>query len=205
MAEADCTELILASASAARRDLLQAAGLDFRVQPSSVDEPAIRLELQRRPETLTPARVAEQLAFAKARQVSGENRHSLVIGADQVLAVGDGMLSKPRSMAEARDMLLELRGRTHHLYTSVALAASGEVSWTHSETAALTMRQFSPAFLDDYLARCGARACNSPGAYEIESLGIQLFERIEGDYFAILGLPLVPLLGELRARGFLAE
>jgi septum formation protein len=205
MAEADRTGLILASASAARRNLLQAAGLEFRVQPSSIDEPAIRLELRRRPETFTPARIAEQLALAKARQVSGEKPDSLVIGADQVLAIGKTMLSKPRTMAEARDMLLELRGRTHHLHTTVALAASGEVDWSHSETATLTMRRFSPTFIDDYLSRCGARACNSPGAYEIESFGIQLFERIEGDYFAILGLPLLPLLGALRARGFLAE
>ena len=204
MAESNGIELVLASASFARRNLLTSAGVDFRVQPSSIDEQAIRLELRHGGDACSPARIAEQLAWAKVRQVSGENSGTLVIGADQVLALGAELLFKPRDMAEARHMLLSLRGRTHHLHTTVALATAGEVLWSCSETAKLTMREFSPAFISDYLARFGTRVANSPGGYEIEALGIQLFERIEGDYFGILGLPLLPLLAELRARGVLA-
>jgi len=205
MVEATPAELILASASPARRELLRAAGLAFRVEPSRIDEPALRQKLLLEPDTATPSRIAAELAFAKARQVSSDRGRALVIGADQVLNINGKILPKPREVGEARAMLMELRGRTHHLHTTVALAGAGDIVWSHSETASLTVRPFSEAFLEDYLARLGTRACNSPGGYEIESLGIQLFERIEGDYFAILGLPLLPLLAELRSRGFLAD
>ncbi|HXF52913.1 MAG TPA: nucleoside triphosphate pyrophosphatase [Hyphomicrobiaceae bacterium] len=205
MAEATHAELILASASSARRALLEAAGLAFRVEPSHIDEPALRQKLLLEPDTARPARVASELAFAKARQVSCDHRRTLVIGADQVLNLAGKILPKPREAGEARAMLMELRGRTHHLHTTVALAAAGDIVWSHCETASLTVRPFSEAFLEEYLARLGARVCNSPGGYEIEALGIRLFERIEGDYFGILGLPLLPLLAELRSRGFLTD
>lgn len=204
MAEAGHPELVLASASITRQNLLKAAGLVFRIEPATVDEHAIRAKLRRHPETRTPTHVVEELARAKARQVSAVRADAVVIGADQVLALGDEIFSKPHGIDEAREALLRFRGRTHHLHTTVATARAGDVLWSHSETAALTMRSFSDTFLADYLARQGAGACNSPGGYEIEGLGIQLFERIEGDYFGILGLPLLPLLAELRARGYLA-
>jgi septum formation protein len=204
MAEAERVELILASRSVARQHLLSAAGLVFRVVPSTVDEQAIRSELRRLGGPCSASQIAEQLAAAKARQVSRDHRSALVIGADQVLALGQEVIPKPGDVAEARHILLKLRGKTHHLHTSVALARAGDALWSHGETAELTMREFSSAFLSDYLARCGPDICNSVGAYEIEALGVQLFERIAGDHFAILGLPLLPLLGELRARGILA-
>jgi septum formation protein len=204
VAEAGHPELVLASASITRQNLLKAAGLVFRIEPATVDEHAIRAKLSQYPETRAPAHVAKELARAKARQVSTGRSDALVIGADQVLALSDEILSKPNDIDEARDALLRLRGRTHHLHTTVALARAGDVLWSHDETATLTMRSFSDTFLADYLARRGLAVCNSPGGYEIEGLGIQLFERIEGDYFGILGLPLLPLLAELRAHGYLA-
>jgi septum formation protein len=203
MADAGHPELVLASASITRQNLLKSTGLAFRIEPATVDEHAIRAKLRQQPGAHAPAHVAEQLARAKARQVSAASGELLVIGADQVLALGDEIFAKPRNIDEARDALLRLRGRTHHLHTTVALARAGDVLWSHGETAALTMRSFSDVFLADYLARRGMTVCSSPGGYEIEGLGIQLFERIEGDYFGILGLPLVPLLAELRARGYL--
>lgn len=204
MAEAGHPELVLASASITRQNLLKAAGLVFHIEPATVDEHAIRAGLRKQPGIRAPAQIAEELARAKARQVGAGSNETLVIGADQVLALGDEIISKPHNIDEARDALLRLRGKTHHLHTAVVLARAGDVPWSHDETAALTMRSFSDTFLADYLARQGAGACNSPGGYEIEGLGIQLFERIEGDYFGILGLPLLPLLAELRARGYLA-
>ena len=203
MADAGRPELVLASASITRQNLMKSAGLSFRIEHATVDEHAIRAKLRQQPATCAPARVAEQLARAKARQVSAGSSEILVVGADQVLALGDEIFSKPRDIDEARGTLLRLRGRTHHLHTTVALAHAGDVLWSHGETAALTMHSFSDVFLDDYLARRGLAVCSSPGGYEIEGLGIQLFEQIEGDYFGILGLPLLPLLAELRARGYL--
>jgi septum formation protein len=204
MAEAGHPELVLASASITRQNLLKAAGLVFRIEPATVDEHAIRMKLHQKPGIRAPAQIAEELARTKARQVSAGKSDAVVIGADQVLALGDEIFSKPRNIDEARDALLRLRGKTHHLHTAVVLACGGDVRWSHGETAALMMRSFSDTFLADYLARRGLAVCNSPGGYEIEGLGIQLFEQIEGDYFGILGLPLLPLLAELRARGYLA-
>lgn len=203
-ATANVQEIVLASTSRARRELLAAAGVAFTVQAADVDEPAVRAKLGsgRRVE---PRHVAEVLAAAKAEDVGGKRPGSLVIGADQVLALGDELLSKAPTLEAARTTLRKLRGRTHELHSAVAFAQKGKVAWAHVATARLTMRDFSDAFLDDYLKRAGDSVGQSVGAYELEGLGVQLFERIEGDYFTILGLPLLPVLAELRARGILAR
>jgi septum formation protein len=194
--------VVLASASRARRELLAAAGVAFTVEPADVDEPALRRSLG--PET-APAEVADVLARAKAEDVGKRHRDGLVIGADQVLAFGGEVLSKPGDAAGARATLTKLRGKTHELISAVAFAEDGRITFTHTATARLTMRDFSEAFLEEYLVRAGDRVGQSVGAYELEGLGVQLFERIEGDYFTILGLPLLPVLAELRARGVLAK
>jgi len=194
-------QIVLASASRARRELLAAAGIAFTVEPADVDEPAVRRKLAAK---TAPAAVAEVLARAKAEDVGARHRDSLVIGADQVLALGDEILTKPGDAAGARATLTRLRGKTHELHSAVAFAEDGRVAWTHAATAGLTMRDFSDAFLEEYLVRAGDRIGQSVGAYELEGPGVQLFERIEGDYFTILGLPLLPVLAELRARGIIS-
>jgi septum formation protein len=199
VAAARSPELILASTSPFRRRMLEAAGLSFRVVPPDVDEAALKSSLG----SIAPASLARALACAKARAVSARAPGALVIGADQVLALGARLYDKPGSLAEARDQLLELRGSTHQLHTAAALAQAGEVIWTCLDAPSLTMRAFGPAFLDTYLAAAGESVCAIVGAYEIEGRGIQLFDRVTGDHFAIIGLPLLPLLAELRTRGAL--
>jgi septum formation protein len=194
-------QIVLASTSRARREMLAAAGVAFTVEPADVDEPAIRQTLAADQRAGGPAHVAEILARAKAEDVSRRHDDSLIIGADQVLALGTELLTKPKDAAAARASLEKLRGKTHELHSAVAFAERGKVTWVHSATARLSMRAFSDAFLDEYLLRAGDRIALSVGAYELEGLGVQLFERIEGDYFTILGLPLLPVLTELRARG----
>jgi septum formation protein len=198
-------EIVLASGSRARREMLAAAGVHFTVQAADVDEPAIRARLMKEDAGIAPRRIAEVLAAAKAEEVSARRRGSLIIGADQVLALGDELLSKAPSLEAAREALRKLRGRTHELHSAVAFAESGKVIWAHIGTARLTMRDFSDAFLDDYLLRAGDRVGHSVGAYELEGLGVQLFDKIEGDYFTVLGLPLLPVLAELRQRGIIAK
>lgn len=198
---AGSTHIVLASASRARREMLAAAGVAFTVEPADVDEPAIR---DRLPAATPPIQIADVLARAKSEAVSNCHADALVIGADQVLAFGGDILTKPVDLHGARATLAQLRGQTHELHAAVTLAERGEIVWTHVGTARLTMRDFSDAFLDDYLKRAGERICQSVGAYELEGLGVQLFDRIEGDYFTILGIPLLPLLSELRARGMIA-
>jgi septum formation protein len=195
--------LILASASRARRKLLAAAGLTFDVVPAAVDEAAIRETLLADNLAVDPVDVAEVLARAKAEAVSRDRPGRLVIGSDQVLARDSRLYGKPADLEEARVMLLSLKGTRHELHTVVALAAGGDTVWAHADTAYLTMRNFTAAFLDGYLAQVGGRICGIAGGYEIEGPGVQLFERVEGDYFTIVGLPLLPLLQELRARGHL--
>ncbi len=191
--------IVLASASQTRQDVLAAAGLSFAVQPADVDEDQIRNRWMAT--GAEPADIAQRLADAKARQVSARRPHAVVIGADQILARGREVFCKPPDMAAARTALRQLCGRTHHLHSAVTLAIDGNSVWQHVDTAQLTMRAFSSAFLDDYLIRAGPKVCESVGSYQLEGLGVQLFERIEGDYFTVLGLPLLPLLDALRARG----
>ncbi|MGE0700233.1 MAG: Maf family protein [Hyphomicrobiaceae bacterium] len=197
-------QLILASQSQSRRRMLTAAGLVFDAIPSSVDEPKLRQALEANGTPVGPEAIARTLAAAKAEEVSRAHPEALVIGGDQVLALGKRLLEKPPSIEAARRQLMELRGRMHDLVSAVVLAEAGHVVWSHAETATLTMRLFSLAFLDSYLAQAGTEVCSSVGANQLEGLGAQLFERIEGDYFTILGLPLVSLLGELRNREVLA-
>jgi MAF protein len=198
-------ELILASGSSTRRKLLEAAGLEFTVVRPTVDEDVVRETMMANNEFIDPADVAEVLARAKAEDVSGLYPDAIVIGADQVLACQGQIFTKPDSVDAARETLMALRGRTHQLHTAVTIAEGGEARWAFVDTANLTMRDFSLAFLGLYLATAGERVTDSVGAYQLEGLGIQLFERIEGDYFTILGLPLLPLLEELRKRKVIQE
>ncbi len=196
--------LILASKSRARKSMLEAAGLAFDVVPADIDERRLQDELLSDDDAAGAADIAEMLARTKAETVSRLHPDALVIGADQVLALGRELIDKPPDVAAARAALMRLRGASHQLIASVALAEAGEVGWTHTRSATLQMRRFSAGFLDSYLMRAGTRALDCVGAYELEGLGVQLFERIDGDYFTILGLPLMPLLTELRARGVVA-
>ncbi len=196
--------LILASGSPYRRKMLEAAGLSFLVVPAAVDETALKRKLAMVAPKPDPAAIADALARAKAEAVSIRHADAVVIGADQVLALGDELFDKPGDFAAARVQLERLRGKTHRLVSAVVLAQAGKVLWTHVGEAVLTMRSFSPAFLDDYLTKAGPGLCQIVGAYEIEGPGIQLFERVEGDHFTIIGLPLVPLLAGLRSHGAIA-
>ena len=196
--------IILASGSAIRRQLLASAGVLFSVQPADVDEAELRAQMQTESGCLDADHVAGVLARAKAEAVSRLNPAALVIGADQVLALGSRLFEKSAGMTEARETLERLRGRTHELHSAVVLAQGGHAVWGTCETAQLTMRAFSDAFLESYLARAGQRICACVGAYELEGTGLQLFEQVNGDYFTILGLPMMPLLTELRARGALS-
>ena len=197
----DKCPVILASGSAIRRQLLANAGVAFTIVPAEVDEAAIRAELTVESDCVDASHVASVLARAKAEHVSRANSGALVIGADQILALGSRLFEKPENLTEARDHLDRLRGRTHELHSAVVLAQDGQSIWGTVQSAQLTMRRFSDAFLDAYIAQAGARICSSVGAYELEGLGLQLFDTFSGDYFTILGLPMLPLLTELRARG----
>ncbi len=220
---AERLRLVLASQSRSRRVMLENAGLSFEVVPSNVDEAAMRaaFEPERALDEDYPAEVAEMLAAAKAADVSAKYPDALVIGCDQVLALATErrmeiggkpwsaasyeIFEKPADMDAARAHLSRLRGRTHQLHACVALAIGGEIQWTCTDSAELTMRDFSDGFLVQYLARAGTRVCESVGSYQLEGLGVQLFEQITGDYFTILGMPLLPLLEELRERGVVAS
>jgi septum formation protein len=192
--------LILASTSKTRARILEDAGVAFMVEPPGLDETVMRQAVSGE-KVLGAHDVAEVLARAKAEAVSDLARNAYVIGADQVLAFGDQILSKPDSMEAARKQLLDLSGKTHTLHTSVAVATNGETIWATTEIATLTMRKLSPQYIGHYLAAAGDEVLSSVGAYQIESIGIQLFEKIDGDYFVILGLPLIPLLDALRREG----
>ncbi len=193
-------QLVLASGSGVRARLLRDAGLDFEVRPPELDEDAVKQAF--RAAGRSPADLALELAAQKA--LAGNHRNALVIGADQVLTCGDLWLDKPPDVTAARKSLMALRGREHRLTAGVAVVRNGAVLWRHADSVALTMRNFSDAFLDDYLDKVGQQVLSSVGAYQLESLGVHLFERIEGDYFTILGLPMLPLLACLREHGAVA-
>jgi len=192
--------LILASASLARAALLRAAGLEIEAIPAHIDEDEIKLAL--RAENAPARQAAEALAELKARRVAqhqtmaGDQR--FIIAADQMLVCGDDWFDKPADMAAAKRQLQALRGKAHQLVSAVVVARGGSIVWRHIDTATLTMRDFSDAFIDAYLAQAGEAVLGSVGAYQLEGLGVQLFSRLQGDYFTILGLPLLPLLGFLR-------
>ena len=195
--------IILASASRARRAMLARSGVAFDVATAPIDESAIKDALRDEAGCLTVAAadVAEVLAQAKAMSVSEQNTSAMVIGSDQVLELDGELLSKPEGRAGARRQLRQLSGRAHRLHSAAALAIGGAVVWSHVDTTDLTMRALSDEFIDAYLDHAGEDILYCVGAYQIESVGVQLFGAIEGDYFTILGMPLLPLLAELRRRG----
>jgi septum formation protein len=192
--------LVLASRSDVRGKMLAAAGLRFEIRPAQIDEHAAETKAG----PLEPATAARLLAREKAQSVAVTLPGRLVLGADQTLARGAKRFGKPADRAEAAAQLRELRGRTHVLNSALALVRDGKVLFDCVDTARLTMRDFSDRFLDDYLTMAGAAALTSVGAYQLETVGVHLFERVDGDYFTILGLPLLQLLDFLRKNGFIA-
>ena len=199
-AQAGRPPLILASTSKTRARILESGGLAFICQAPGLDETAMRQAISGE-DTLGPHDVAEVLARAKAEGVSDVAQGAYVIGGDQVLAFKNQIITKPASMDAARAQLLDLNGKTHQLHTAVAVATNGETVWAYTDVTTLTMRKLTPEFIGHYLAAAGEAVLSSVGGYQIESLGIQLFEKIEGDFFSILGLPLLPLLDTLRREG----
>jgi septum formation protein len=195
--------LVLASASKARAALLKEAGITAHQRPAKINEAIVRAEMEKDPTKVPPSEVALELARVKALVISVRTRKASVIGADQVLEFQGEVLGKPADVAEAREQLLRLRGKSHFLHSAVCVARDGRVVWQHVDSAKLTMRAYSPKFVDDYLAVAGRAALSSVGGYQLEGPGIQLFSHIAGDYFTILGLPMLPLLDYLRRAGIL--
>jgi septum formation protein len=192
--------LVLASRSDVRGKVLAAAGLWFEIRPAQLDERAV----EARAGSPEPVAAARLLARAKAEEISRAHPDQLVLGADQTLARGTRRFSKPADRASAATQLRDLRGRSHELHSAMALVRNGGVVFEHADTARLTMRDFDDGFIETYLDIIGDAALASVGAYQLEGVGIHLFERVEGDYFTILGLPLLPLLAWLREHGHLA-
>ncbi|RZJ46818.1 MAG: septum formation inhibitor Maf [Brevundimonas sp.] len=191
--------LILASKSAARRAMLDGAGVPFSVQVADVDEDAVKAVH----DPADAAGLAVELARVKALAVSRHDSEAWVLGADQTLAFAGGLISKARSLDEARARLSAMRGKPHALHSGAALAHDGQIVWSGVDTALMQVRNFSDAFLDAYLTREGEGLLSSVGSYKLEGMGSQLFDRIDGDYFTVLGMPLWPVLAELRRAGVL--
>jgi septum formation protein len=192
------TQLVLASASRSRQNMLSAAEVPFIADPADIDESTFKKKEN------DTAFVAESLATAKAKTVSERHPGALVIGSDQMLVCENRWFDKPTDRTGAKAQLMALGGRTHELVAAVMVLRDGKAVWSYTDRARLHMRAFSEAFIDGYLDRIGTDAFLSVGAYQIEGLGIQLFEKIEGDAFTIMGMPLLPLLEFLRAEGVLA-
>ena len=196
------TNVTLASRSATRSAILKNAGVAFEVEASDVDEDKAKRGFLER--GMAPVDIAAALADLKAVAVS-KNRPGLVIGSDQTLDVGGVLFDKAANLREARERLIALRGRSHALHAGLAIAERGAVVWRQTRSAHLTMRRFSDAFLDRYLERNGGGILSSVGCYQLEGEGIQLFEKIDGDFFTILGLPLFGLLEFLRRAGVMVS
>ena len=197
------TALVLASASSSRARLLQHAGVPFEVHPARVDEDSVKESMLA--DGAQGRAIADALAELKACQVSNARPDALVLGADQVLVCDGELFSKAETIDDAAAQLRSLRGKPHLLLTAAVLAKDGTAIWRHVDISTLWMREFSDAFLEAYLAAEGDGLLGSVGCYRLEATGVQLFERIEGDYFSILGLPLVPLLAALRQHGVVAR
>jgi len=194
----DRQPLVLASKSDIRGKILAAAGLRFEIRPAQLDERALEVKAGR-PEA---AAAAALLARAKADAVSATQAGRVVLGADQTLALGNERFTTPANRDDAGKQLRRLRGKTHELHSALALVRDGTLLFAFTDTARLTMRDVSDRFVDDYLDMAGDSAMSGVGGYQLEGIGIHLFERIEGDYFTILGLPLLPLLAFLRQKQF---
>lgn len=196
MTRAGATDIVLASGSAVRTRLLTAAGIPHTVDPANVDEADVRDRLLAG--DASHAVIAETLAELKAQRVADRHPDAIVLGADQVLSCDGALFEKPDGLDGVRAHLNALSGREHTLIASVCAVSGGDVLWHHSGFANLRMRTFSEAFIERYVAEVGEAACESVGAYQMEGLGIHLFTDIEGDFFDILGLPMLPLLAFLR-------
>lgn len=194
--------IVLASQSLVRQRLLRDAGLDFAVVPARIDEDVVKDAMVQDGASIRD--VADRLAELKALRVSASHPEAIVIGADQILGFGSELVGKSENMASAKNLLRRLRGQTHELITACTLARHGAITWRHIESVKLRMRDFSDSFLDDYLAAEGEDLLSSVGCYRLEGRGVQLFAEIRGDYFAVLGLPLLPLLDALRKQGAVA-
>ena len=192
-------KLILASQSHARKMLLSNAGISFDALPADIDERLV----QKNSGLSAPGEIAGLLAREKALFVSGQNPDRYVVGADQTLALGNRLFSKPAGRAQAADQLRLLAGGTHELHSAVAVARDGSMLFSEVSVARMTMRPLSGEEIRTYLDTAGDAVTTSVGAYQLEGLGVHLFERIEGDHFTILGLPLLPLLAFLRGQGLL--
>jgi septum formation protein len=199
MIQADSPRLVLASASAARKALLDGAGLRFEALPAHIDESGVKQSALA--SGMSAPEAALLLAELKAMRIARRDPDALVIACDQLLVFEGKWFDKPASLAEAREHLLALRGRTHTLVTAVLCQCGDQRLWHHVAQPRLTMRGFSDAFLDAYLAAEGDALTTTVGAYRLEGLGIHLFDKVEGEHAAILGLPLLPLLGYLRQYG----
>lgn len=191
--------LVLASGSRTRAAMLEQAGVGAILDKPLVDEDEVKAA--GRAEGVPADAVAEALAELKAQRITRRHPGALVVGADQMLECEGRWFDKPADRAAARAQLLDLRGKTHRLVSCAVVVRDGERIWHKVDSARLTMRNFSEHFLDDYLDRVGEEVLHSVGAYQLEGLGAQLFQRVEGDFFTILGLPLLPLLGFLRVHG----
>ncbi|MDZ4312268.1 MAG: Maf family nucleotide pyrophosphatase [Cypionkella sp.] len=194
--------LLLASASPIRLQLLRNAGLEVTAQPARIDEDLIRQSLQA--DAATPRDIADALAEMKARKLAEKNPDALVLGCDQILAFRGQVFGKPETREEARAQLTGFRGQTHQLISALVLYDGGKPIWRHMSEAKLTMRDLSDSYLDDYITRNWHALRHAVGGYKLEEEGIRLFSAIEGDYFTILGLPLLPLIGYLGTRGFIS-
>ncbi|MGV1872477.1 Maf-like protein [Agrobacterium rosae] len=194
-------DLILASSSASRQMLMRNAGLSFSVQPADIDERSVDARLET--EGATPDLIAVELAKAKALAVSTVNPDAIVLGCDQTMSLADRIYHKPKDMTEAHANLMSLSGKTHRLNCGAAIARNGEIIWDIVTVADMTVRELDAAFVGRHLDRVGTKVLSSVGAYQLEGEGIQLFTAIEGDYFTILGLPLLPLLTKLRELGLI--